>query len=226
MSKTDDIWAVVPVKATVDAKQRLRRAVPAELRQRLALAMMEDVLTALTAVTSLAGILVVTVDRAAEALARRYGGRILADGARDGQTGAVGAASELLAREGRVAMLTLPGDIPLVTPQEIAKLVAAHQRASDFVIAPAHDGRGSNAVLCAPPGNVPLRFGNDSFLPHLAAARAAGIEPTIMRLPGIGLDIDQPEDLARFLKIPSRTRALALLQEAGMTSRLLLPDAL
>lgn len=216
MSGTADIWAVVPVKDTTEAKQRLGRAVPAELRQRLALAMMEDVLAALVAATELAGIAVVTIDPAAAALARHYGTRILDDGAREGQTGAVGAAARLLACEGRGAMLAIPGDVPLVTPHEIRMLVAAHARVPDFVIAPAHDGRGSNAILCAPPGRVRLEFGDDSFLPHLAAARRVGIEPTIVRLPGIGLDIDHPQDLAAFLKIPSGTRARLLLREAGM----------
>ena len=75
---------------------------------------------------------------------------------------------------------------------------------------------GSNAILMSPPDAVPLRFGDDSFRPHLAAARAAGIEPTIVSLPGIALDIDNPADLAHFSQIGSRTRAgLWLAQHAG-----------
>ena len=111
-------------------------------------------------------------------------------------------------------MLTIPGDVPLVTLGEIAQIIAAHDRTPDFVIAPAHDERGSNAILCAPPAAVPLKFGDDSFLPHLDAARRAGLDPKILRLPGLGLDIDNPADLAAFLKIPSNTRAWALLRKA------------
>jgi len=110
-------------------------------------------------------------------------------------------------------MLTIPGDVPLVTRDEILALIAAHDRMPDFVIAPAHDERGSNAILCAPPGLVRLQFGDDSFLPHLEAARLAGMEPKIIRLPGIGLDIDHPRDLAAFLKVPSVTRSRALFQD-------------
>ncbi len=54
-------------------------------------------------------------------------------------------------------------------------------------------------MLCAPPFAVPLRFGDDSYFPHLMAARKQGIEPTIVRLPGIGLDIDHPGDLRAFM---------------------------
>ena len=207
------VWAVVPIKATVDAKQRLGNAVAPSMRPRLALAMAEDVLAALAASRALAGIIVVTVDEAAAALAARYGARVLTEGARDGQTGAVAAAARRLARERKGAMLTIPGDVPLVTPEEIAQIVAAHERAPDFVIVPAHDERGSNAVLCAPPDAVPLKFGDDSCLPHLEAARRAGLEPKVLRLPGLGLDIDNPADLAAFMKIPSKTHTRAFLEQ-------------
>ncbi|HXW27640.1 MAG TPA: 2-phospho-L-lactate guanylyltransferase [Xanthobacteraceae bacterium] len=216
MSASADIWAVVPVKGGADAKQRLGDAVAPELRRRLALAMAEDVLATLATAPGLRGMIVVTADPAARALAGRYGARVLADGAEAGQTGAVAAAARLLARERRAAMLTIPGDVPLIAGDEVACLIAAHDRVPDFVIAPAHDERGSNAVLCAPPDAVPLSFGDDSFLPHLEAARRAGIAPKVLRLPGIALDIDRPRDLDAFLKIPSATRARALLEAAGV----------
>ena len=47
MSAHADVWAVVPIKATADAKQRLGHAVAPALRPRLALAMAEDVLGAI-----------------------------------------------------------------------------------------------------------------------------------------------------------------------------------
>jgi 2-phospho-L-lactate guanylyltransferase len=212
VSASTDIWAVVPVKGGAGAKQRLGDAVAPDLRRRLALAMAEDVLAALTATPDLRGVIVVTADAAARALAERYGAQVLTEGAEAGQTGAVAAAARALAREGRGAMLTIPGDVPLITPEEVARVIAAHDRVPDFVIAPAHDERGSNAILCAPPEAVPLTFGNDSFRPHLDAARRAGLEPKILRLAGIGLDIDNPADLAAFMKIPSRTRARAVLR--------------
>ena len=82
-----------------------------------------------------------------------------------------------------------------------------------------HDGRGSNAILMTPPDAVELAFGNDSFLPHLDAARRAGLPPRIVRLPGIALDIDNPEDLALFMRRPSATRTWGLLAEAGVVEK-------
>jgi 2-phospho-L-lactate guanylyltransferase len=208
-----DLWAVVPVKERASAKERLAPILRPEVRQALALAMLEDVLAALTATPGIAGLLVVTVDPEANRLAASCGGRVIEAGARDGHTGAVTGAAQLLTTEGRSGMLTLPGDIPLVTPAEISGILAAHSAAPSFTIVPSHDERGSNAIACSPPDAVPLRFGENSFYPHLQAAEALGIRPNVLHLPGIALDIDNPEDVVSFMRTQSPTRSWALLSE-------------
>lgn len=205
------VWAVVPVKELDRAKERLSPVLPPERRRALMLAMLEDVLAALAATPDLGGLAVVTVDAAARGLAEPYGARIIETGARDGHSGAVAAAARLLTREGCHGMLTVPGDIPLVTPAEITQLLAAHRPAPAFTIVPSRDQRGSNAIICSPPDAVPLRFGEDSFFPHLRAAEAKGVRPTVLHLPGIALDVDTPEDLAALTLVPSVSRAHALL---------------
>jgi 2-phospho-L-lactate guanylyltransferase len=210
------VWAAVPVKEFTGAKQRLATLLTPAQRELLAATMLEDVLAALAGAHRLAGILVNTVEPRAAALAERYGARVMSDGARDGHTGAVLGMARALAAEGQ-AMLTLPGDIPRVTPAEVDTVVSSCLPAPSFTIVPAHDELGSNAVLCAPPGAVPLRFGDNSYFPHLTAARRCGIEPTVVRLPGIALDIDHPADLRMFLRAPRMpTRTLALLEEFGL----------
>jgi len=211
-----DLWAVVPVKERGSAKERLAPMLRPQLRQALALAMLEDVLVALTATPGIAGLLVVTVDPEAGRLAASWGARLVEAGARDGHTGAVAAAMRLLVGEGRAAMLALPGDIPLVTPAEIARLLAVHPPAPSFTIVPSHDERGSNAIACSPPDAVPLRFGENSFYPHLQAAEARGLRPNVLHLPGIALDIDNPEDVLSFMRIDVPTRARAVLAEQPM----------
>jgi 2-phospho-L-lactate/phosphoenolpyruvate guanylyltransferase len=216
------VWAVVPVKELEGAKQRLSSCLSPEERRALATAMLEDVLDAVSAVRELAGVLVVTVDPVATSLASRYGARIVTAGAREGHTGAVTAAARLLVREGRAGMMTMPGDIPRLSPAEIAATLAAHRAAPSFTIVPAHDDLGSNTIVCSPPDAVPLRFGEDSFYPHLDAARKCGIDPLIVRHPGIGMDIDNPVDLVMFLKMSPlvRTRTLAFVEQAGIAGRL------
>jgi 2-phospho-L-lactate/phosphoenolpyruvate guanylyltransferase len=211
------ICVVVPVKDTVQAKQRLAALLPAERRQELALAMFEDVIAAISSVRELAGIVVVTVDPAVAAIAARHSARVMSEGACEGHTSAVMAAARHLAAEG-CDLLTLPGDIPLVEPSDVRHLVRVHSASADrgvgaFTIVPARDELGSNAVLCSPAGAVPLRFGDNSFFPHLDAAKAHGIQPEVVHLPRIALDIDTPDDFALFVRMPSQTRAYALLRQ-------------
>jgi 2-phospho-L-lactate/phosphoenolpyruvate guanylyltransferase len=213
MSDPGEVWAIIPVKDTNGAKQRLAPLLSASLRQALALAMLEDVMEAVSGVKELGGAILVTIDPQGERLARRYGMETIADGAHDGHTGAVNAGARHLVARGGQTLLTLPGDLPLVTTAEIEQLIAAHGPSPAFTIAPAHDDLGSNAILMSPPRAVPLRFGEDSFFPHLAAARAQGIEPRVIRLPGIAFDIDNPQDLLHFLQLGSRTRAGTLIAE-------------
>jgi 2-phospho-L-lactate/phosphoenolpyruvate guanylyltransferase len=214
MTAPRNIHAVVPVKDTNEAKQRLAAVLARAQRRELALVMLEDALAALAEVTELAGIIVVTVDPAAAEIAAGYGAHIMRAGAREGHTGAVATAARRLAD---ADMLALPGDIPLLKPEDIRELLSAHRggaQPSDraFTIAPARDLRGSNAVICSPATAVPLRFGSDSFYPHLAAARSYGIEAEVVRLPRIALDIDTPEDLALLLQSTASTRTHALLE--------------
>jgi 2-phospho-L-lactate guanylyltransferase len=217
------IWAVVPVKELKGAKQRLSSCLSPEERHALATVMLEDVLDAVSAVRELAGVIVVTVDPAGTSLAGRYGARIVTEGAREGHPGAVTAAVRLLVREGQTGMMTIPGDIPRLSSAEIAATLAAHRAAPAFTIVPAHDDLGSNTIICSPPDAVPLRFGEDSFHPHLDAARARRIDPVIVRQPGIGMDIDHPIDLVAFLRMsPSvHTRTYAFLEQSGIAERLL-----
>jgi len=217
------VWAVVPVKEMAAAKQRLSSCLSAEERRALATVMLEDVLDAVSAARQLAGMLVVTIDPVATSLAARHGARVVTEAAREGHTGAVAAAARLLAGEGRTGMMTMPGDIPRLSSAEIAATLAAHRDAPAFTIVPSHDDRGSNAIICSPPDVVPLRFGEDSFYPHLDAARDRGIDPLVLRQPGIGMDIDNPVDLVAFLRMspPVPTRTVAFLKQSGVADRLL-----
>jgi 2-phospho-L-lactate guanylyltransferase len=215
-------WAILPVKEMAGAKQRLAPLLSPEERIGLMQVMLRDVLAALSAAQGLAGIALVTLDPWAQALAQEHGARIITEGAREGHTGAVTSAAAVLQAEGVAAILTLPGDIPAAKPMEIEALIAAATASPAFIIAPAHDEQGSNAILMSPPNAVRLRFGEDSYFPHLTASRAAGIAPQILHLQGIAMDIDHPADIVRFAHIPEAkgTQTLAWLTQNGILSRL------
>ena len=223
------IGAVLPIKDFRQAKQRLAGFLSAVERRLLAEAMAEDVLETLSQVSELSEIIVVTRDERAFDLAARHGARVLAEPTNDGQSAAVERAGAALGRAGVESLLQVPGDVPGASEEEIAAVLAAHGRASDgapgVTLVPSHDQRGTNCVLCSPPDVLPFAFGHDSFGPHCEAARAQGIAPRIIALPGLGLDIDTPDDLRAFMARPAAGRTLDYLRESGIAERLLVTDA-
>lgn len=219
MKPSLDIWAVVPVKAFNLAKQRLAPAYAPELRHELARVMLEDVLDTLTRVAGLAGIVVVTADPEAAKLARRHGAVVFDEAVGGGLNDAVAAAARRLAGEGRAGMLAVAGDLPRITAYEVEALLAFHGgRRRGLTLVPAHDREGTNALIMTPPDAMPPSFGLGSFARHLVGGHAAGLEPLALPLSSLGLDLDRPQDVTFFARIPSPTRTWRYLQSQGLVT--------
>jgi 2-phospho-L-lactate guanylyltransferase len=160
----------------------------------------------------------VTSDPFAVELARRYDFEVIPDPANPGETGAIEMATRICVERGLDSTLVIPADIPLIQSSELDEIL---KQAPDegSVLAPAADGRGTNAAFRCPANLFPLRFGNDSFKPHLAAAQATGKPCIVLHLPGIAVDVDNPEDLQRLLAHPGETRTQSLLRRWSLDRR-------
>jgi 2-phospho-L-lactate guanylyltransferase len=209
-------WAIVPVKALGNAKQRLAAVLPPEARRRLMLVMLHDVLAVLKQVEALGPIMVISPDPDVAAIAEREGLLIVREARSTGHSAAVAAGLALAKSRGATRVLTLPADVPLVSADEIEAVVA--DEIGGVTIVPSRDGDGSNAILFEPPSALTPSFGAGSFARHTAQAAERGIACRTLSLPGIGLDIDEPGDLAELVR---RTRGLAryaFLSEAELSS--------
>jgi len=209
----------VPVKDLVNAKQRLVPLLAPPERGELARVMLEDVLDALDQ-ARVGDVLVVTRDPAVEVLAKRHGAATLAEESNRGHTEAVAHAQRAAVARGARRFVTIPGDVPCTSPDELTALAAALPSGPGVAFVPSLSGFGTNAVLLEPPDALALKFGEPSFENHLGAARAAGFQPLVLRLPGIGLDIDAPDDLALLLERGPNTRSAGLLRSLGVPGRL------
>lgn len=197
---------LVPVKNLANAKQRLAAVLDQPTRTRLAQAMLFDVLETLHTWTNHPSISIVSNDPFALHLAQQFEFQVIADNENRGETAAIEMATRLCESRGIDSTLVIPGDIPLIQACELDKILeVAPDQGS--VLVPAADGRGTNAVWRRPAGLFPLRFGNDSFKPHLTAARDALRPCVVLSLPGIALDIDSPSDLRQLADAPGETRA-------------------
>jgi 2-phospho-L-lactate/phosphoenolpyruvate guanylyltransferase len=195
---------LVPVKNLSGAKQRLASLLDQATRTELAQAMLLDVLETLGSWSGRPEVAVVSSDPFASDLARRFGFEVIPDSVNRSETDAIETATKLCESRRADFTLVIPGDVPLIQAWEVEKILdSAPDQGS--VLAPAADGRGTNAAFRRPAGLFPLRFGNDSFTPHLAAARATGRPAVVLQLAGIGLDVDSPADLLRLAESPGET---------------------
>jgi 2-phospho-L-lactate/phosphoenolpyruvate guanylyltransferase len=197
---------LVPVKNLSGAKQRLAAMLDQATRTELAQTMLLDVMETLASWPGRPEVALVSSDPFASELAQRFGFEVIPDSANRGETDAIEMATQVCEARGVDFTLVIPGDIPLVEAWELEKILQSAPE-QGCVLAPAADGRGTNAALRRPAGLFPLRFANDSFKPHLAAARASGKPVVVLPLPGIGLDVDSPADLLRLAEAPGETRS-------------------
>ena len=209
---------LVPIKRLENCKQRLSPLLSANERFALAEAMLQDVAAAINGCQHRDDVALVTGDWRAQLLARQHGFGIIADPEDSSETGAIEMATRAAIERGAEFILVLPADIPLIAAAELDEIFAAAPL-EGTVLVPSASGRGTNAVLQRPPTLFPLRFGNDSFLPHLAAARATGKPVQVLKLAGIGLDIDEPADLATLVAAAGDTHAQRLIHKWNISYR-------
>jgi 2-phospho-L-lactate guanylyltransferase len=209
---------LIPVKNLSDAKQRLSGVLNPEERLALAQAMCEDVLEEVARWRGRPPVAVVTGDPFARDLALRLQFEVIAENANPGETGAIEMATALCRDRGAPSTLVVPADIPLIESAELER-IAESAPPGGAVLVPDAAGRGTNAALRAPADLFPLRFGNDSFLPHLAAAKATGMPCIVLKLPGIARDIDRPEDLREVAAARGDRRSQRLLRSWNLERR-------
>jgi 2-phospho-L-lactate/phosphoenolpyruvate guanylyltransferase len=197
---------LVPVKNLSGAKQRLASLLDQATRTELAQTMLVDVLETLASWAGRPEVAVVTSDPFAFELARRFTFEVIPDSANRSETDAIEMATQVCESRGVDFTWVIPGDVPLIQVWELEKILQAAPEEGAVLVAAA-DGRGTNAAFRRPAGLFPLRFGNDSFEPHLAAARATGKPVVVLPLPGIALDVDSPADLRRLADLPGQARS-------------------
>jgi 2-phospho-L-lactate guanylyltransferase len=142
-----------------------------------------------------AGIAVVSADPEVRALAGAWAATWIEDSPEAGLNQALIRGRRHALRAGARRVLVLPADLPRLTPQPVAALLAMADSPPSAVIAPDRHGSGTNALLLAPPGLIEYTFGPLSFMRHLEMAEAAGARTRICRSPAFALDLDLPEDL-------------------------------
>jgi 2-phospho-L-lactate guanylyltransferase len=202
--------AILPVKRFELAKTRLREQLRADLRRRLAEAMVTDVLDALRASPQLAAVIVVTNEPAVAALAQERGAGVLGDPQESGQSDAALIGIRHALAGGYQRALLVPGDCPALDQKALSTLLDRATSPPAVTIVSDRAGSGTNALLLSPADAIEPAFGPGSFARHRALAQAAGAAWREEPLAGLLLDIDTPADLEalRSARAGQATRAV------------------
>lgn len=204
---------LIPVKNLSNAKQRLGHVLDQSTRTELAHAMLADVLQAVSEYAR-EDVSLVTSDPFALEQASLHRFDVISDTSNTSETDAIKMATHVCVSHGVARTLVIPGDTPLIEADDLATIFE-YAPANGSVLVPASDKRGTNAVLRSPSDLFPLRFGNDSFQPHLQAAIATDTSCVVLSLPRIGLDIDNAEDLRDLAAHPGYKRSQELARKLG-----------
>ena len=193
-------WAIIPVKPLKNAKSRLSPALSPDQRFELAQAMLRHVLTVTGAITRISGVLVISRDTKALAIARDLGAKTLQEGAMSNLNPALLRATMVVKSWRADAALILPADLPFINEDDIDGMIALATERS-IVIAPDKARDGTNALLVAPPDAIEFEYGGGSFQRHISLAQAAGLGARVHESERLALDIDLPADLEIYQQI-------------------------
>ena len=193
------MWVLLPVKNFRQAKRRLAPVLSNAERQALVSIMLEDMLAILTGNAQIEGVFLLSDDPEAGLLADRFSVIHVTDSQfeAEGLNNALQKAVNYLAEQGITEVMIIPGDLPLINDAEINQLLAAHNQIDEAVVTLVTDrrGEGSNAIICNPRSGFRFCFGPNSAVQHQQQAIAIGAVFNRVELPGIGCDIDCPQDL-------------------------------
>jgi 2-phospho-L-lactate guanylyltransferase len=189
------VWAILAIKSLSRAKSRLAPALSDQARRDLAQAMFEDTLEALMQARSLAGIAVVSGDPLVRDMAISHGLHLIHDPEERGHNSSIEMAANALARKRVERIMTVPADVPLITGDDIDRLLAIPQGDGDLLLVPSHDGRGTNALVLSPHAGLKFCFGDDSRRNFKVNANGCRLVVQEIHIPSLALDIDGPEDL-------------------------------
>ena len=194
---TDSVWIVIVARVGPGAKSRLAGTMGADQRRTLALAMLADVLAVGRQARGLvAGTLAVVDEPAARTVALRAGALAIADSGTGDMNAAVAAGVSAVRKLGADTVLIVPGDVPLISVDDIRALLET-ARASDkaVIVGASHDGDGTNALLLRPVDVIAPAFGPPSVGRHVQLGLAAGAYTVVRAGLGLALDVDTPDDL-------------------------------
>ena len=196
------LWAIIPVKPLKNAKSRLSPVLSPDQRFELAQAMLRHVLSVTTTIGQVTGVLVISRDTKALAIAREMGAKTLQEGALSNLNPALMRATMVVKSWRADAVLVLPADLPFINSGRYSRHDSTGGRSLDCY---RHRQRQRWHQRACWFGRPALSNSNTDRAALRAAYRpsasAAGLRTLTYESDRLALDIDLPDDLTTYQRI-------------------------
>ncbi len=185
---------IIPIKKLKDSKTSFSEKFTTEQRKELTISMLNDMLKTLKKVGE-ADPLVITPDEKVEKLMEQREIPNIKE-PDIGLNKSLDMAIKKSIESDYDSVLILPGDLPLISSEDIENIFDMGKRSQGVVLTPSKEN-GTNALFLRPPDIIDLKFGGESFFDHVREATERDITPRLYRSDNLERDMDRPEDLAK-----------------------------
>ena len=199
-------WAIVPVKNLDISKSRLSDVLSVDARRELICSLLLSTLSALNESELIENTIVISNDKSVLQLADNQEVMTVQEDSPYDLNSALHQATLVTLTHGATGLLVLPADLPLLTREDVEKIVYAEDSNRLVRIVPDQHGVGTNALFIRPPGMLRYKFGKDSLSNHKEEAKRVRAELHVYRLSNVEFDIDDPDDLRRLNNVAVNTQ--------------------
>jgi 2-phospho-L-lactate/phosphoenolpyruvate guanylyltransferase len=193
---------LIPCKNLDHGKSRLAACLSPRARRALCEFFLCRTLDVVTRAIPSGHIFVVTDDARAAAIAAEYGAAAARDGGAGLNEALARGRGHAIAEAGKCSGLIVPIDLPLATPDALARMIDA-----PHAIVPDEGGQGTNVLHLGRDtfGSFRFDFGPRSLAAHRNNAQQMGADLQIVKEPLLAFDVDTPEQYRRWIKVTGRS---------------------
>ena len=193
------LYSITPVQTLHKGKSRLSPLLNPSQRDQLSRKMLNVVLSTIQASKAIEGMIVVSPDEEVMKIASDFGAYGLKEEREAGVNAAVRKGLDFAIENHADAIVVLPGDLPLLTTEDLINLVDEVTSEPTVVITPSNRLDGTNALLMKPPNIMEFHYDQDSFRSHFLEAVEHEVRLKTVLRKGLMTDLDDGMDLKEFI---------------------------
>ncbi len=189
---------IIPVKTFSSAKSRLD--LPTDKKEELCESMLDEIVRTISNSSKIEKILIVTKEKKAIRIGKKYNAEIIIDKNEEGVNSAVALADMHLLENDFHASIVLPQDIPYIKTQDIDFMLNHKMHPNFVIVVPSRRFDGTNALVRMPVDLIKTHYDEDSYKIHMNAAKEKTFNVAMVFVKRIMLDVDSHEDLKFLLE--------------------------